>query len=118
MLRYISTRGETPPRSFPDILLAGPAPDGGLYMPESWPQFSQWEIAALGECSYAEAAHRILSRLIDGFSEDELRADIEAAYVAFENPTITPLRQVSGNRYLLELFHGPTLAFKDIAMRL
>lgn len=118
MFRYLSTRGEAPPCTFADILLAGPAPDGGLYMPEVRPHFSAAEIGSFAGCSYAEAAHRIFSKLIDSFSAAELRADIEAAYTAFDDPAVAPLRQVSANRYLLELFHGPTLAFKDIAMRL
>jgi threonine synthase len=118
MIGYVSTRGEAPPRAFAEVLLAGPAPDGGLYMPETWPQFSTAEIASLADRSYAESAHRILSKLIDSFSDEELRSDIEAAYTGFDDSAIAPLRHISGNRYLLELFHGPTLAFKDIAMRL
>src|SRR3954453_5634289 len=115
MIGYVSTRGEAPPRAFAEVLLAGPAPDGGLYMPETWPQFSTAEIASLADRSYAESAHRILSKLIDSFSDEELRSDIEAAYTGFDDSAIAPLRHISGNRYLLELFHGPTLAFKDIA---
>src|SRR5437868_9326461 len=118
MLRYVSTRGEAPACNFAEILLAGPAPDGGLYMPQAWPKFSADEIASLAACSYAEAAHRVLSRLVDSFSDEDLRADVDAAYTGLDTPAIAPLRQLSENRYLLELFHGPTLAFKDIAMRL
>jgi threonine synthase len=118
MLHYVSTRGEAPPRAFADTLLAGPAPDGGLYVPDEWPQLSHAEIAGLADCSYPEAAHRILSQLVDSFSSEELHADLDAAYTGFDGLAVAPLRQVSGSRNLLELFHGPTLAFKDIALRL
>jgi threonine synthase len=118
MRSYISTRGLAPPLSFADMLLGGVAPDGGLYVPETWPQLFAADIASLSGCSYAEAAHRILSPLIDSFSNASLRADIEAAYTGFDADGVAPLRQVSDRRYVLELFHGPTLAFKDIALRL
>ncbi len=117
--RFISTRGEAPETGFADVLLAGLAPDGGLYMPAAWPQFSAGEIAAFKGRRYQDVAFEILSRFAgDSFSAAELKEDIEAAYAGFETPEIAPLSPMSGNRYLLELFHGPTFAFKDIALQI
>jgi threonine synthase len=100
------------------MLLAGLAPDGGLYLPEAWPQFTPAEIAAFGKQPYADAARAIIGRLVgDSFSEEELKADIAAAYATFDDPRIAPLVEIGPDLYLLELFHGPTLAFKDIALQ-
>jgi threonine synthase len=120
---FISTRGQAPRASFADVLLAGLAPDGGLYVPESWPQFSAAEIAAFKGKPYQAVAFDVLSRFAgESFSEAELKADIDAAYAGFEDPAIAPLRQIApgsnGSQYLLELFHGPTFAFKDIALQI
>ena len=116
---FISTRGEAPQASFADVLLAGLAPDGGLYLPAVWPRFSAEEIAAFKGKRYQDVAFEILSRFVgDSFSATELKEDIEAAYAGFENADIAPLSPMSGNRYLLELFHGPTFAFKDIALQI
>jgi threonine synthase len=117
-MRYISTRGRAPARSFADILLAGLAPDGGLYLPQAWPQIGADEIAGFAGRPYADAAFAILKRFAgDSFSDAELRTDIEAAYATFEDPSIAPLVEIAPKLYLLELFHGPTLAFKDIALQ-
>ena len=117
-MRYISTRGRTPPQSFEEVLLAGLAEDGGLFLPEAWPQIGADEIAGLAGARYADAAFRILSRFAgDSFSASELKADIDAAYASFDQPAIAPLVEIGQNLFLLELFHGPTLAFKDIAMQ-
>ncbi|MGD0142792.1 MAG: threonine synthase [Rhizomicrobium sp.] len=117
-MRYISTRGKTPPQSFEDILLSGLAADGGLFLPESWPQIGADEIASFAHIPYAAAAFRILSRFAgESFSAAELKADIDAAYASFDVPSIAPLVEIGDNLFLLELFHGPTLAFKDIAMQ-
>jgi len=117
-MRYISTRGQAAPQSFADILLAGLAPDGGLFLPESWPQISADEIAGFAGQRYADVAFAILKRFTgDSFTDAELREDIEAAYSDFDAPDIAPLVQIGPEHYLLELFHGPTLAFKDIAMQ-
>jgi threonine synthase len=117
-MRYVSTRGLSPPQSFAEILLAGVAPDGGLYMPEAWPQIGADEIAGFADKSYAEVAFAILIRFAgDSFSGAELKADIDAAYANFDVPEIAPLVQIGPEQFLLELFHGPTLAFKDIAMQ-
>jgi threonine synthase len=117
--RFISTRGQAPEAGFADVLLAGLAPDGGLYMPAEWPHFGAAEIAAFSGKRYQDVAFEILSRFVgDSFTASELREDIEAAYAGFEKPEIAPLSAMSGNRYLLELFHGPTFAFKDIALQI
>jgi threonine synthase len=119
---FISTRGQAPAADFAEVLLAGLAPDGGLYLPQAWPQFSQAELAAFKGLSYQEAAYRVLSRFTGpSFSETELREAIAAAYGDFDAAEIAPLVDLgpSSNqkRFLLELFHGPTLAFKDIALQ-
>ncbi|MBN9570484.1 MAG: threonine synthase, partial [Alphaproteobacteria bacterium] len=102
---FISTRGQAAPQSFADVLLAGPASDGGLFLPSAWPVLEKAEIAALAQRSYGEAAFAILSRFTDGsFSPDALRADIEAAYAGFETPAIAPLVPLGQGLHLLELF--------------
>ena len=116
---FVSTRGQAPEASFAEVLLAGLAPDGGLYMPAEWPHFSAAEIASFSGKRYQDVSFEILSRFVgDSFTAAELREDIEAAYAGFEKPEIAPLSAMSGNRYLLELFHGPTFAFKDIALQI
>lgn len=117
-MRYLSTRGEAG-TAFADVLLGGLASDGGLYLPESWPQFSPADIRALAGQTYTEIAFQLMRRFIGNtFTESEFRADVQSAYEGFNHPEIAPLKQISPDRYLLELFHGPTLAFKDIAMQL
>jgi threonine synthase len=113
-MQFISTRGRAPRTSFSDVLLAGLAPDGGLYLPESWPRVPD----RFKGMRYQDAAFRILSDFTrDSFSDAELRAAIDAAYAGFDVADIAPLREIGDGRYLLELFHGPTLAFKDIALQ-
>ncbi len=117
--QFISTRGQAPQAGFAEVLLAGLAPDGGLYMPAAWPQFNAAEIAGFAGKRYQDVAFEILSRFVgNSFTTVELREDIEAAYAGFDRPEIAPLSAMSGNRYLLELFHGPTFAFKDIALQI
>jgi threonine synthase len=116
---YVSTRGEAPPLSFADALLAGLARDGGLYVPESWPTLTADEIAALAGRPYAEVARKIISPFVAGaIPQPALDLMIEDAYRNFRHPATTPLVQLGPNRFVLELFHGPTLAFKDVAMQL
>jgi threonine synthase len=120
---FISTRGGAPVSGFAEVLLAGLAPDGGLYVPQEWPSFSAAQIAGFAGKPYQAVAHEILSRFVgEAFTADELKADIDAAYAGFEASDIAPLRPLSqsgnGARYLLELFHGPTFAFKDIALQI
>jgi threonine synthase len=113
---FISTRGQSGEAGFADILLAGLAPDGGLYMPAAWPRI---DLAAITGTPYTEATYAILSQFAGAsFSEAELRRDIADAYSDFDAPDIAPLVEIGRNEYLLELFHGPTLAFKDIAMQI
>jgi threonine synthase len=117
-MQFLSTRGQAPQTSFSDVLLAGLAPDGGLYLPQSWPQFSPLQIAAFRGQRYQDVAFTILSRFTAGsFSDAELREAIAAAYADFDAPEIAPLVEIGDGQYLLELFHGPTLAFKDIALQ-
>jgi len=118
-MRYVSTRGTARPQLFDGVLLSGPAADGGLFVPETWPHFSKPEIAAFASSRYADAAFAVLSTFVDGaFESTDLRDDIERAYGAFDAPDVAPLTELRDGLYLLELFHGPTLAFKDIAMQL
>ncbi|MGE0752950.1 MAG: threonine synthase [Variibacter sp.] len=118
-MRYISTRGDSPPLGFADATLAGLARDGGLYVPDSWPVFSAEAIAALAGRPYAEVACRVIRPFVGGeVSDADLARMAQDAYGTFRHPAITPLVQVAPNRFVLELFHGPTLAFKDVAMQL
>ncbi|SFB05804.1 threonine synthase [Rhizobium sp. NFR07] len=116
---YISTRGTAPALGFRDALMAGLAKDGGLYVPREWPTLSKKEIRALRGKSYQEVAFAILSRFVDGeIADDKLRAMIDEACATFRHPAVVPLVQVGPNDFILELFHGTTLAFKDVAMQL
>jgi threonine synthase len=117
-LRYVSTRGEAPPLGFRDVVRAGLASDGGLYLPERWPELSAGDIAALAGSNYAEAAFRIIRRFTGGeIGDAALRGMTDAAYASFRHDAVAPLTQIGPNHFLLELFHGPTLAFKDLAMQ-
>lgn len=116
---YISTRGEAKSLGFCDALLAGLARDGGLYVPRKWPHMSKKEIRALRGKSYQEIAFEVLYRFTGGEIEADLfRAMIDEAYATFRHPAVAPLVQTGPNSFILELFHGTTLAFKDVAMQL
>jgi threonine synthase len=118
-VRYISTRGEAPPLSFVEAMLAGLARDGGLYVPEVWPVFAPERIAALAGLPYAELALEILRPFVDdAIPEGDLARMTREAYGAFRHPAVVPLVQLGPRTFVLELFHGPTLAFKDLAMQL
>ncbi|WP_425106210.1 threonine synthase [Ancylobacter sp.] len=118
-MRYISTRGEAPVLAFSDALLAGLARDGGLYVPEVFPALAPTAISTLAGHSYAEVAGRVIAPFVDSaFTPAVLTPMLEAAYASFRHPATTPLVQIAPNRFVLELFHGPTLAFKDVAMQL
>lgn len=118
-MEYISTRGEAPALGFRDALLAGLARDGGLYMPREWPVLTKREIRAFRGMRYQEVAFDIVRRFTgDEISEADLRSMIEEAYATFRHPAVAPLVQTGPNDFVLELFHGTTLAFKDIAMQL
>ncbi|MBI4274061.1 MAG: threonine synthase [Rhizobiales bacterium] len=117
-LRYISTRGEAPPLGFIDAILAGLARDGGLYVPESWPQLSRETIAGLAGRHYAEVASEVIRPFTGGeIADGELARIAREAYGTFRHPAVAPLAQLDVNTFVLELFHGPTLAFKDLAMQ-
>lgn len=118
-MNYISTRGEAPTLGFDDVLLAGLARDGGLYVPETWPKLKPDAIAALAGRPFAEVAVEVIHPFVgDALSRDELHRMTEEAYARFGHAAVTPLVQIAPNRFVLELFHGPTLAFKDVAMQL
>ena len=117
-MKYISTRGAAPVLGFNDVLLAGLARDGGLYLPESWPQVTEAEIVGLAGCSYAQIATRILRPFVgDSLPAGELEAILTEAYDGFDHAAVAPLKQLESNLWLMELFHGPTLAFKDFALQ-
>ena len=118
-MQYVSTRGDAPPIGFLDAVLAGLAPDGGLYVPEVWPLLRPEEIAGFAGRPYAEVAATILSHFAgDAFSRDELMDITGEAYAGFTHQAVVPLSQMGDGLWRLELFHGPTLAFKDVAMQL
>ena len=118
-MRYQSTRGAAPLLGFRDVTLAGLASDGGLYVPEAWPSLTRDEIADLAGLSYVETAVRVMLPFVGpDLSEDELRALCTRAYGRFSHAAVTPLVQLDHQHWLLELFHGPTLAFKDVALQL
>ncbi|KIC43761.1 threonine synthase [Ruegeria sp. ANG-S4] len=118
-MKYISTRGQAPELSFEDAMLTGLARDGGLYLPAEIPVMTQDQIAALAGLSYEEIAFRVMWPYVSGsFDADEFRAIIARAYEGFGHDARAPLKQLNENHFLLELFHGPTLAFKDFAMQL
>ncbi|MDX2263615.1 MAG: threonine synthase [Hyphomicrobiales bacterium] len=115
---YISTRGEAPRLTFAEALMAGLARDGGLYMPVEWPQFSPDAIAALAGLPYAALAGRVMAPFVAGsMSAAEMSELAEAAYARFSHSARAPLTQIGDDLFVLELFHGPTLAFKDFAMQ-
>ena len=118
-LRYVSTRGDAPELGFEDVLLTGLARDGGLYVPAMWPEFSTRDIRHLRGKSYEDIAFAVMAPFISGsVPEADLKAMISQAYGSFGHPAVAPLKQLDDNHWLLELFHGPTLAFKDVAMQL
>ena len=118
-MRYVSTRGEAPPLGFCDVIMAGLAPDGGLYVPDQWPALAAEEIAALAGKPYGEVAAAIIGRFTGGeIDAPVLKSLVDDAYSTFRHKAVTPLVQIDANHFLLELFHGPTLAFKDVAMQI
>jgi threonine synthase len=118
-MRYHSSRGTAPHLGFREVTLAGLASDGGLYVPEAWPSFTPGQIAGLKGLSYVETAVRVMLPFVgEDLSEDELRELCNEAYGRFSHAAVTPLVQLDHRHFLLELFHGPTLAFKDVALQL
>jgi threonine synthase len=118
-VRYISTRGEAPILGFEDVVLAGLARDGGLYVPETWPVMTAAGISDMVGRPFHELAARVVSPFAGGsLSDTDLSRMTAAAYAGFGHPATTPMVQLDANIFVLELFHGPTLAFKDVAMQL
>src|SRR5271166_3341674 len=117
-MRYISTRGQAPARDFADVLLAGLAEDGGLFVPETWPRFSPADFRSMRGLAYAELAARVMQPFTGtSIAFEVLRKICREAYAGFGHPAIAPLVQLETGLFVQELFHGPTLAFKDMAMQ-
>ncbi|MFL2855509.1 MAG: threonine synthase [Pseudohongiellaceae bacterium] len=117
-MKYVSTRGSCDPQSFEEVLLTGLAPDGGLYVPQSLPFISTEQMEQWKDLSYSDLVFEIVTPFIDGaIPEQELKDIIDASYQEFDHPDVAPISQLGENEYVLELFHGPTLAFKDFALQ-
>ena len=118
-MRYISTRGQAPALNFEDVLLAGLASDGGLYVPENLPRFTQEQIASWAGLPYHELAFNVMRPFVTGSIPDaDFKQILQDTYGVFEHKAVAPLRQLDSNEWVMELFHGPTLAFKDFALQL
>lgn len=118
MIRYVSTRGKAPTLGFEDTVLAGLATDGGLYVPESIPTFAPHELVAMSALPYTELAFRVMQPFVgEAIPAVDLKRLIDESYATFRHTAIAPLKQLAHNHFLLELFHGPTLAFKDFALQ-
>ncbi len=118
-VKYVSTRGAAPVLDFDDVLLAGLARDGGLYVPETWPSFTPEQIRSLRGLPYDQLATKVMAPFVAGcLTEAELGAMVAETYSHFTHPAVAPLKQLGPNQWVLELFHGPTLAFKDYALQL
>ncbi len=118
-MRYVSTRGSAPILGFSDVLLAGLARDGGLYLPEEWPHFNADEIRAMRGLSYPQLAARLLTPFLGGEIDSKtFETILNETYATFRHAATCPIVQTRPNEFVLELFHGPTLAFKDVAMQL
>src|SRR5262252_9267297 len=117
-MRYVSTRGEPSSLDFVDVMLAGLARDGGLYVPERWPPLGGSSIGSFAGKPYAEVAVEVIRPFVgDGITETDLARMAREAYGNFRHPAVAPLIQLDPSLFVLELFHGPTLAFKDLAMQ-
>ena len=119
-MKYVSTRGSIAEQSFEDVLLSGLARDGGLFVPEAWPNVTPDDIRALAPLRYTEIVTRIVRPFIEVelVSDSDLTRIVEQAYSGFRHSEIAPLQQLDEDTWVLELFHGPTLAFKDFALQL
>jgi len=120
MTSYISTRGGVSPQSFTDVLLQGLAPDGGLFVPEQWPQLDMDHLSRLSGLPYTQVAQEVISPFIgDDIAPDVMQKILHEVYDgAFSHSSVAPLVQIGPNVWVMELFHGPTLAFKDYALQL
>jgi threonine synthase len=118
-MRYVSTRGEAAPLDFVEVMLAGLGRDGGLYVPETWPSVMNETIAGFAGKPYAEVAVEVIKPFVgDAIAEADLARMAREAYGTFRHPAVAPLVELDAGLFVLELFHGPTLAFKDLAMQL
>lgn len=118
-MKYLSTRGKAPVLEFSDVLLQGLARDGGLYVPDQWPLLPLTAIEAMAGQSYPEVAKTVLTPFVKGqIPAEDFSAMVDEAYATFRHEAVTPLVQTAPNHFVLELFHGPTMAFKDVAMQL
>ncbi|MEZ5206083.1 MAG: threonine synthase [Acidimicrobiales bacterium] len=117
-MRYVSTRGASVKLPFGDVLLAGLAYDGGLYVPEAWPTLAPGDLARFADMPYAEVAIEVMAPFVgDSIDPDAFAEIVRDAYATFDDPAVVPMRELDGGLHLLELFHGPTLAFKDVALQ-
>lgn len=117
-MNYVSTRGQAPALSFEEAVLSGVAPDGGLYMPSEFPHFELDEIASWKDLSYTGLAEKVMWPYVEGtIPQNDFRALLEKSYSSFRDPAIAPLHKLTDSHHILELFHGPTLAFKDFALQ-
>lgn len=118
-MKYVSTRGAAPILGFDDVVLTGLASDGGLYVPQFWPRLSDENLRAMAQLNYPALAARVMAPFaMPSIQEPELRAITGAAYADFDHPLVAPLKRLGPRLWLLELFHGPTLAFKDFALQI
>ena len=117
-MKYISTRGNAPKLNFEEVIITGLAKDGGLYVPETWPQLRPAQIRSFSSMHYCDAAYEVMVPFIDGTIEDNIFKNIiTEAYASFSHPAVVPLKEMRPNEWILELFHGPTFAFKDVALQ-
>jgi threonine synthase len=117
-LKYVSTRGRAPVLPFDDVLLAGLADDGGLYVPENWPRLTRADIRALAGLPFDQVVTKVMLPFVSGCIPPDVFAQIVSeSYAGFDHPAVAPLKQIDNNHWLMELFHGPTLSFKDYALQ-
>lgn len=117
-MKFVSTRGTAPDLGFCDAVLSGLASDGGLYVPAQWPQFTPSEIAGFAGQEYWQVALAVIAKFVDGeIADEDLKEIVKSAYEDFGHPSVAPISEIAPNHFLLELYHGPTLAFKDVAMQ-
>jgi len=117
-MKYISTRGNAAELDFEDVIITGLATDGGLYVPEKWPQLSPDQIRSFASMLYCDVAYEVMAPFTGGTIEDTIFKDIiSEAYANFSHPAVVPLREMRPNEWILEIFHGPTFAFKDVALQ-
>ena len=118
-MKYVSTRGEAPELGFEDVMITGLARDGGLYVPKDWPVFSEKDISQMAGCSYEEIAFQVMRPFTGAtFTDSEFKEIINTSYRSFSSDKRCPVVKLRDNIFVLELYHGPTLAFKDVAMQL